>query len=481
MNAILCVALLVGLVWSGVVFLRGGLLGGCLMVLLAGCCFGHAFYRLDLGPVPITLDRILWAALLVQYVVWRRQGLVGGKPLGVAEWVLLAFVAVLALSTFAHDWHVRDHQPLARLAFYYLMPVALYWVARQIPLDDRGARVVLGGLALFALYLAVTALAETREAWWLVYPKYVASTAQTDFLGRARGPLLNPVGSGLLEGVGLCCLLAWWPRTGRAGRLAIVAGAVVVVLGIYCTLTRTAWIGAGVGLAVFLAFVLPRAWRGPATACLVLAAVVVGTTQWERILAFQRDRGVGARASAESVELRPVLAAAAWKMFRDRPLLGHGLAQYDSRKFDYVNDRTSTARLDRARPYTQHNVFLSLLVETGLIGAGLFVILLMLWTRDAWRAWRSDATPPWARSICVLLFVVLGNYLVNGMFHDVSLIPMVNMFLFFVAGIAAGLRLPSATTREATALEDRSPVDAVIVPTDRTECPAPQAVGTPGD
>jgi len=31
-------------------------------------------------------------------------------------------------------------------------------------------------------------------------------------------------------------------------------------------------------------------------------------------------------------------------------------------------------------------------------------------------------------------------YLPNGVFHDVSIIPMVNMGLFFLAGVTAGLR-----------------------------------------
>jgi hypothetical protein len=38
------------------------------------------------------------------------------------------------------------------------------------------------------------------------------------------------------------------------------------------------------------------------------------------------------------------------------------------------------------------------------------------------------------------MLVVLGAYFVNGMFHDVSAVPMANMTLFFLAGVTAGLR-----------------------------------------
>jgi len=440
MTAILLVALCVALVWGAFVFLRGGLLAGCLVVLLAGVCFGHPFFNLPGGPVPLTVDRLLWVVLLVQYVIWRRQGLAERRPLGNAELVLCALVAVLVLSTFSHDWRAHDNQPVARLLFYYLMPLGMYWVARQVPLSERGALALFGCLGAFGVYLAVTALAETNELWWLVYPRYVGSTAQTEFLGRARGPLLNPAGSGLLQGICLASALLLWPRLNRLGRSLLVVASVLIALGVYCTLTRSAWLGAGLGLFVLLALTIPRSWRVPVLAGILVSVAVVGTTQWERILAFKRDRHLEARETAESVKLRPILAVVAWNMFLDRPLAGCGFAQYEDQHMNYLADRSTGLRLEKARPFTQHNVFLSVLVETGLVGLGLFVTLLALWIRDAWRVWRSAKSPPWARQLAVLFFVLLGNYLANGMFHDVSLMPMVNMVFFCLAGLTAGLR-----------------------------------------
>ena len=40
----------------------------------------------------------------------------------------------------------------------------------------------------------------------------------------------------------------------------------------------------------------------------------------------------------------------------------------------------------------------------------------------------------------LLLLIALGAYLLNGMFHDVSVLPMANMTLFFLAGATAALR-----------------------------------------
>ena len=92
MEAIAVIAGIVGLIWGAVVFLRGGLLGGCLAVLLAGTCFSVPFFKIELGPLPLTADRVLLVLLVVQYVVWRRWGLADPKPLGKPEIILLVFI-----------------------------------------------------------------------------------------------------------------------------------------------------------------------------------------------------------------------------------------------------------------------------------------------------------------------------------------------------------------------------------------------------
>ena len=89
----------------------------------------------------------------------------------------------------------RNYQPLSWLILYYLMPAAIYWIARQAKYTQRTMLTVFACLAVFGVYLAVTALAEYFQAWWLVFPKYIATTAaeaDAEFVGRGRGPLLNP-------------------------------------------------------------------------------------------------------------------------------------------------------------------------------------------------------------------------------------------------------------------------------------------------
>jgi O-antigen ligase len=150
--------------------------------------------------------------------------------------------------------------------------------------------------------------------------------------------------------------------------------------------------------------------------------------------------------TAESVELRPIMATVTWHMFLDRPLLGCGYAQYQTEALAYLSDRSTDMALERARGYIPHNVLFSLLAETGLIGLGLFAALVTLWTRNAWRLWRDTKLPLWIRQQGLLMLISLGAYFVNGMFHDVSVVPMANMTLFFLAGVTTSLQPSKAPT-----------------------------------
>jgi O-antigen ligase len=409
-----------------------------------------------LGPVPLTADRVLLVLLVVQYAFWRRWGRTDPKPLGKAEIVLLAFLAVLAASTFSHDWQVSNYQPASWLIVYYLMPAALYWIARGAKLSERHMLVVFAGFALFGVYLAVTSLAEYFGASWLVFPKYILTTAQDEtavFVGRGRGPLLHPIGNGMLLAACLGSALMWWPRLRRAGQMALLAVTSLLLAAIFFSLTRSVWMGGVLTLALIVGLALPWKWRLPLLAGGLVALVLVAATQWENLLAFKRDKGASAEQTADSVELRPILAAVAWQMFLDRPLFGCGYAQYQTESPNYLSDRTSGLVYERARGFSAHNVFLALLTEMGLVGLGLFVTLLIFWARDAWRLWRDAALPLWVRQQGLLLLVVLGTYCINGMFHDVSVAPLANMTIFFLAGITAGLRataIPSDRVAAAT-------------------------------
>ena len=440
MEIIFVIAVIAGLVWASVFFFRGNLMIGCLAVLLAGCCFGHPFFNVPFGPIPLTVYRVLWVGLVGVCFVWRRLGKTDAKPLGAPEIAMWAFFLVVFLSAITHDWKTNNYRPLTSLVLCYVMPVGIYWVVRQAKLNEGALKTAFAALGAFGFYLALTGIAEFSNQWWAVFPKYIASAEYVEFLGRARGPLLNPAANGFALCVCLFAGLMIWPHVQRRGHVILMAFSLICTVGIAFTMTRSVWLGFGLGILTMAGLALPRRWRLPVLGGSILLALVIAATQWERIIYFKRDKDLGAQATAASVELRPILARIAWNMFLDKPVFGHGYGQYMNEHGKYLADRSTSLPLEKGRPYVQHNVLLNLLAETGFVGMGLFVLLLILWSRDAWRLWHAKGAPLWARQQALLFLAMLGPYLSNASFHDVSLMQMANTLLFFVAGMTAGLR-----------------------------------------
>ena len=302
--------------------------GSALAVLLAGSCFGFPFFNLPMGPLPLTADRVLLGVLIAQYIVYRQWGRTDPKQLATADYLLIALLVVLVGSTLAPRLPLPQLDAAVAIGVLLLMPAILYWIVRQARWD-RAVRLVDAGVAGRVRRLPVlTAVAESQGAWEFVFPKYIASPTYVEFFGRGRGPYLNPVADGIVAGLGLCTALVWWPRLNRPGRLAWLAVLAIFAVGVYCTYTRSVWIGAALGLLIVVALATPRQWRVAVVGSAAIVSSLTVALGWEHFTAFKRDQFVSAEDVADSAKLRPILAVVAWHMFLDRPIFGCGFGQY---------------------------------------------------------------------------------------------------------------------------------------------------------
>lgn len=460
MEIVLLFTAVAGIIWFAVWAIRGSLLVSLLGLLLIGACFGYHFARWDAGPITLTLDRAGLVAVFGAYLIARRMGHTRWAPLELQDWILGAFIALLTFSTVLGGYigQGQDDVPsMWRLIAGYYIPATIYWMAREVPMNERRFRLLLGAFTGFGIYLGLTGIAEMTGQWWAVFPRHIADPTVGMHFGRARGPMVALPTYGVYLGVCLLAAWLWLPRLSRWGQLCLTMAAPIFFAGIFLSLTRSVWIGVGLGIMTTLFFTLRDAWRPLVLGSIIIGGGIIGLTQIDKIVGLQREET--AAEAAMSANMRLSFAYVSWKMFLDHPLLGVGFGNFPSAKLPYLEDRSTDLQLDIIRTLAHHNTFLSLLTETGALGLALFLALLAAWTRTAWRRLRDPEQPEWARGLSVLLLGSLGIYVAQLMFHDLTYTPTDNALLYFLAGltVAIPVRARSRTEEPSTEQLHNSP------------------------
>ena len=405
-------------------------------IVIVGSVFGYEFFHISNGPIPITLDRVLFGLMLaLAGWLWlvNKEDL---RPINRMDIAMVGLIGVLLFGTVTNDYKFQNNLPLSRLLFFYLIPAGVYAVARTAKLGEKELKIYTVAFGIFAIYLALTAVAEMKYIYAFVFPKYIINSETVEFLGRGRGPFLNPVSNGVFQISGLCCIWFWWPKSSVRVRFLIAIATLIIVAGIYATLTRSVWLSLIVVGGIVIWMPAKQHEKGmmfvAATLAMIMAFPVIG----DKLTSFKRDKEVTESQMSESAQLRPLFLTVAMRMFQDRPIFGCGFGQYAREKYPYLQDPYTGKQLSKTKTYMQHNVFLAYLTESGLVGLSFLLVMLAMMTRLAYQLWSDLRKPLYLRQFGLLLASLLACYCVNGMFHDTSIMPMFNMLLFFAAGVA---------------------------------------------
>ncbi|GAA5508682.1 O-antigen ligase family protein [Novipirellula caenicola] len=417
------------------------------LVLVIGTVLGPSFFAIN-GPIQLSLDRLLWIAMFGLVAIQWRMGELRIPQLNRVDAAVAAITVWLLVSVMIGGANpANEPPPIAKWLFCIAMPLGLYVIARISEVKESDLQWAYRVLLTLGCYLAVMALFEVSGLHALVFPTYIVDPTNWEFFGRGRGPLLNPSGNGIVMCGALAIAVLGVIRSTFRMRVFYLLLCMLLVLGVYCTLTRSAWMGAIATIAVVALIFSPRWVRvlGLATAVLIGGAGVLGLK--DQLLRMKRDKNLTSADAEKSIQLRPLLAVVAWEMFKDRPITGHGFGHYFAHSGKYHSIRSYDMPLEDARPYAQHNVFLAMLVDSGLIGLSMLSVMLISITSMAWNLARNEGHSVAIRCGGLLWLGVFAAYFCNGMFQDVTIIPMVNMFLFFAAGLAVTLYERGVVTR----------------------------------
>ncbi len=263
-------------------------------------------------------------------------------------------------------------------------------------------------------------------------------------LRRVSGTVGWPNTFGAYIAAVVCVPLALW-MCGVGGKFKNLILLVVCIIGfipLLLTFSRGAWVGM-LAAVITIAFLGRRAkWlsRGTITRLLMLVAVIA-------VIGVFFFNQIAARFAEDTLAVRGDLNRVAFNMIEAQPLLGIGLNTFVPvmRNYDTIGVTNYFAE-------PVHNVFLLIAAESGLVGLGLFLLLIALIFAEGLRAIQTQDRFLSATAIGLLggMVVILVSNLT-----DVHLKTDVIFALFwFVTGWMVALRrMAEAQTVQAPAVE----------------------------
>ena len=329
--------------------MRAGLVG---FALFAPFSIAGMSVTLGLVAAGAALDAVTRRDVALGALTGRRDPLVVAAALVVAT----AIPAVLLSENRDRAWHD------ARSMWQYAVPFVVAWAATRTG-ERRGVLHVLAGASMLAAVMALVQRAGGMD----LGPLHI------DAEHRVSGTLHPMTFAGIFAMlVPLSAALATAPGTTRRSRAFFAAAALLQWAALLLTLTRGAWLAAAAGLATLSALRRHRA--------LVVGAALLGAATWAFASASGRDAGRSIAPSEvlrhpadRNVHTRLVLWRAAWTLFREHPIVGVGMGDFETEAREVIERRGARGVLTTT---DAHNVALHVLATRGLLG---FVPLAAFW------------------------------------------------------------------------------------------------------
>lgn len=419
----------------------GDLMNLILVWFVSVSCFSYLFWRENIDFIGgisfnITIDRLF---ILVLVLVAVLALFIGRMPIKPAPNVLRVILVLLAYLTFSLLYSgfssIAEVRPHFRLAGGYYFPLIVLLVTYFAVNNEPQIKKICWFFLFFGLYLAITAWAEHFKIWSIVFPRYIADPEYGIHWGRARGPFLVSASLGITLVFCFFNNLYLASRTVGPVRSWIHLVNLLMLPAIFFTQTRSVWLA--MMICAFLWIGMVRRIRSRvAVMMLFLAAMIVGgAIFWSDILS--RDRTQGGVTDPYPVYARLGLAKMTWQMFCDHPILGVGFGHFRDHAANYPQDPTSKYIRFGSR-LMEHNNFLSILAESGIIGLTLYLIMLVMIFRHSLRLYRRippDAGGWVSRDLVILFWILMVDYLIDGMFRETSVDPFNNGLFFAFTGL----------------------------------------------
>jgi len=440
------------------------------------------------AKIPGTLLACSWALMFVCFSLPGREGQLSLDSL---DAVSLLKVAIRIGAFCALSWlFVRNWRPAKSVAVLKLLaPLALFvgWSLLSVlwsPLKTVSLGQVSGLVVLFLLAASTGVIwegpADTRRmvgalscgllllSCLLVLLRYVFPEYGT--LSRTTGwGVMHPTAAGCIAGMGLVLLVASRLLWGwKWSRLLLLPGIVAHVWLLYLAANRTSVIlAAGLVAGLFCFLANRKLFLGLVVSGCVAAAAYLpidpGGRGAQHLVSKAMDHVYrGQKGNLRELSGRREMWEAVWDSYQQSPWIGHGY---------FVSSADGEIRVWGVwGNWTAHNMYLQILVSTGIVGMVLFAAGVAYPSVSFLRS----AKTPHARRLTRFATAIGIWYLVWGMFNTTIVGPLgADSVLFFgVLGLVVGATASAAVRGESmrtSQFSSSNPWYSALDPT-RTGC-----------
>lgn len=300
---------------------------------------------------------------------WRRWGLrFGPTDFGLAIFIGIGLINVIYLTPSVSRMTAAFHDKL-------IIPIMLYWLVRALaPQRREFVALTMAGLFTIVVQSAVGILT------WIA-----PSILPSGWLGRAGERT-----TGTVEGPGpftvtlvLFALLAVHlaARSPSVRRRATLIGfATLAAVGVFLSLSRGSWLGAGLAMAGLAVVHRRIVGVGAMIGFAVLVGLSFGPLADQFSVAQQRIGDV------DTVESRIITNDAATRMIAARPITGFGFGQFE--QYDESFKRR-VGDIPLKLGGGAHNTYLNMLAEVGIPATILYLGVPVVLLMTTFRRWRS--------------------------------------------------------------------------------------------
>lgn len=389
----------------------------------------------------VTFDRAALTLVLVSVIMQKlsnrktTKGKIESVDFAIGAFLLVSvFSLVLArpvVGPLVNLYHMPSTLVNAMQTFgdHYLFAFIVFYLVRNLVDTPKKIDKLLLSIASISLYLVPIGLFErvTGKSWFTGEGQVWYKEAD---MYRAAGPFTNPAVYGAV--LGICFLIIIYLlfknsnsfKRGLYGLCAMSAG-----VGIVASLTRSAWLSPIVGfLALIFLYEGKRtkllAWLLAGVVVLVCTAPIIMKTEVYKKRITQQA----------PLDYRIYASRVSFKMIKDKPLFGHGIGNFDYYTREYP---VYIAGVDTTNPPASHNTFLTIFVETGILGFLPYMSALFIIARRLFIAYKygNRRISPTARPLLAVVAAALVCYLVTALTIDMRFFRYVEYIFWGILGI----------------------------------------------